>query len=254
MLPNAAPAHDTPANGTASPAAKATAGKKASEILEHHSYLELHNAVKETINPGNIPRLGRFDDTNVALSKPVVEQIEKAIEAAGEAGKKLNKTDIRKLVEVTAARHINGQPPLTHNQLVAYIKTPNRIPKVTMPPIKPEMVAKHREQQEIETRLEQERRTGNTHETPAEKSAAGKAQTKPTRPVPPPEKALPTFETLDPHNADDLLQLRRQLGDAIGHDDFEKSEKIISKIEQAEGQGEWVNVQREAIKLKQKLD
>lgn len=77
---------------------------------------------------------------------------------------------------------------------------------------------------------------------------------RPHRPAPPEasETVARPVEVLNPHNPDDVFHLKRQLADAVEAGDFGKAETILQRIEEADGQREWCQVQRQAIQLKRR--
>jgi len=77
---------------------------------------------------------------------------------------------------------------------------------------------------------------------------------RPKRLAPPQDKAAVArpVDALNPHNPDDLFQLKRQLADSLEMADFDKAESIVLRIEEADGQRDWCQIQRQAIQLKRR--
>lgn len=75
---------------------------------------------------------------------------------------------------------------------------------------------------------------------------------RPTRPAPPEVKE--TFDRpvygLNPHIADELFQLKRQVASAMETANYDKVEQILLRIEEVDDQRDWCLIQREAVQLK----
>lgn len=77
---------------------------------------------------------------------------------------------------------------------------------------------------------------------------------RPMRPAPPLAKEAVTrpVGALNPHNPDELFQLKRQFADALEAAQFDKVEQILLRIEEVEDQRDWCQIQREAVQLKRR--